>query len=47
MSVAKNQFSRDFLGKCIAKISDTWKSIKLKVVLYNEIPARIRKGYPI
>lgn len=32
------EFSRDFLSLCLAKISNAWEAIKLKVIPYDEIP---------
>ena len=35
-----DQFSKDFLGSCVAKISDAWEGVKLKIIPYDEIPRR-------
>lgn len=35
-------FSKEFLGKCIAKIGDTWDGLSLKLIPAADIPLRPR-----
>lgn len=38
----EDQFSKDFLGKSVAKICDAWEGLKLKLIPAKEIPWRPR-----
>ncbi|XP_037943707.1 uncharacterized protein LOC119676538 [Teleopsis dalmanni] len=37
-----DQLSKVFLGNCIAKVSDTWEGLRLKLIPANDIPRRPR-----
>lgn len=36
----KDQFSGSFLGSCVAKISDAWNGVKLKIVQHDRVPRK-------